>query len=170
MIKNDISKADYRSALMTMFDQIDTRNKYRALSAGGFVIGSVSKKTFKQANTVNFLFNGVFAAKTTQAIALTATTHDIAASASSVQEAIYLITYSAADGTTVVTKGDTATGSGAAVYPEIPAASVPVGAVRIAVAAGATSFDATSDDLDAAHLTCTYYDLGWLAPRFDAVV
>lgn len=134
-----------------------------ALSAAGLAIGSASKKTFKIVNTVTYLSDGVFKSKTTAAVPLTATTHDIAANASSVQEACYLLTL-AANGDVTVTMGDIATGSGNAKLPELPATGTPIGYVRIAVAAGSTKFDATSDDLDAAHLTCTYVDLGFVHP------
>ncbi|KKL93229.1 hypothetical protein LCGC14_1876820, partial [marine sediment metagenome] len=44
----------------------------------------------------------------------------------------------------------------------------PIGYLRLAVAAGATDFDATSDDLSDGHLTDTFYSIGFLSPRFDA--
>jgi hypothetical protein len=154
--------------LMDRFDALDTALKYQALTKAGICIGSASKKTFKIANTVNFVFNGIVAAKTTAAVPLTATDHDITNSATLVKEAVYLISFSAVAGTPVVTMGTVATGSGNAVCPATPATSVPVAMVRIAVAAGATPFDATSDDLDAGHLTCTYTDLGWCGSRFDS--
>jgi len=109
----------------------------------------------------------VFASKTTAAIAFTATTHDIPANASTVQEAMYLVML-AANGTPSLVMGTISTGAGTALLPERPATGTPIGAVRVAVAAGATSFDATTDELDEAHITDTYYNYGYVAPRFDA--
>lgn len=171
MQKLTIQKALYDKGLMDMFDALDTRMKYRALSTAGLVVGSTSKKAIKIASTVNFLFNGVFGAKTTAEVAFTATTHDIAAHATLVKEAMYLLSFSDVSGTPVLTMGTITQGAGTAVLPEIPAAHTPVGAVRVAAVAGGAGFDATTTDLDTtAAVTVTYYNLGWLAPRFDAVV
>lgn len=167
MLAKEAKYGHYSQNLMDTLDAMHTSQLYRALSTGGLVIGSTSKKEVKIASTINYLHNGVFKAKTTAEVAFTATTHDIAANASSVQEAVYLLSL-IADGTPTVTMGTIATGSGAAKLPDVPTGKTPVGYVRVAVAAGATKFDATSDDLDAAHLTVTYVNLGFLAPRFDA--
>jgi hypothetical protein len=127
-------------------------------NAAGLAIGSGSKKKILIANTVNYVIGGVFKTKTTAEIDFTATTHDITAATGSVQEACYLLSL-AANGTCTVTKGTTATGAGNAVVPDCPADTVPIGYLRLAVAAGSTNFDATSDDLDAGHLTDTYVDI-----------
>ena len=153
--------------LMDLFDEINTQIRNMALTDPGLAIGSGSKKLVKIVNTVKFLSDGVFKSKTTAEVAFAATTHDIAPNADSIQEACYLMTL-AADGTPTLTMGDIATGSGVAVLPERPATGTPIGYVRIAVAAGATLFNATTDDLDAAHLTVTYVNLGFLGARFDA--
>jgi hypothetical protein len=170
MNKLDMSKGAYNKAIMDHLDALDTRMKYRCLSNPGVVIGSTAPEKVKITNTTVFLFNGVFGSKSTAEVAFTATTHDILNNVASVQEAMYLLSFSAVDGTPALTMGAIATGSGAAVLPEIPAAHTPVGAVRVAVAAGATPFDASTDSLAAGHITDTYYSYGWLAPRFDAVV
>jgi hypothetical protein len=170
MVALDTKYGTFDKNLMDAFDNLDTRMKYRALSSAGLVIGSSAPEKVKIANTVTFLFNGVFGSKSTAEVAFTATTMDIAPSATLVQEAMYLLTFSAVDGTPVLTMGTISSGAGTAVLPAIPAASTPVGAVRVAVAAGATLFNATTDSLAAGHLTVTYYNYGWLAPRFDAIV
>lgn len=90
-------------------------------------------------------------------IAFTATTHDIAADTGAVQEAVYVFSTDSS-GTITVTQGTVVDGSGNAAYPTTPAGETCFGAVRIAVAAGSTDFNATSDDLDAGHLTVTYFD------------
>lgn len=160
-------KALNQQNLMDMFDLIHTRNKYRALSAAGLAIGSVSKAKILIANTVTYLHNGIFKSKTTAEVAFTATTHDIAPDASAVQEACYLVCL-AADGTPSITMGAIASGAGNAKLPAIPSDVTPIGYLRLAVAAGATLFDATTDELDEAHLTDTYVDLGFLCERFDS--
>lgn len=170
MNKKDIKGGLYQKNLMDAFDALDTVEKYRCLSSAGLAIGSGSKAKVLIANTTSFLYNGIFGSKTTAEVAFTATTHDIPANAASVQEAMYLLSFSDVSGTPVLTMGTIASGAGNAKLPEIPAAHTPVGAVRIAIAAGATAFDASSDNLDAGHITDTYYNYGWLAPRFDAVV
>ena len=64
-----------------------------------------------------------------------------------------------ADGTATLTAGTVATGSGNATVPAPPSGECMIGYVRVAVDAGATPFDATSDDLDASHLTVAYVDM-----------
>lgn len=170
MVALDTKYGTFDKNLEDAFDNLDTRMKYRCLSDPGVVIGSSAPEKVKITNTTKFLFNGVFGSKSTAEVAFTATTMDIPANADTVQEAMYLLTFSAVDGTPALTMGTIATGSGKAVLPEIPAASVPVGAVRVAVAAGSTPFNASSDSLAAGHITDTYYSYGWLNPRFDAIV
>jgi hypothetical protein len=147
--------------LMTHLDARMTSLRYMCLSSAGLAISSAgsAKKKVKISNTTTYLVNGVFCSKTTAEVAFTATTHDIAANASSVQEACYLLTL-VADGTPTITMGTVSTGAGTALLPSVPSGGTPIGFVRIAVAAGSTIFDATSDDLDAAHLTTTYVNLG----------
>jgi len=81
----------------------------------------------------------------------------IAADADTPQERWY--SYSSVDGATVVVTPGTIAAEGAAVPPANPANAAPYGLVRIVVAAGAVPFNATTDDLDAAHLTVTYFGL-----------
>lgn len=161
------SKGQTNQQVMDLHDAVNTRLANMCLSAAGLAIGSSSKKKVLITNTVVFTSSGVFKSKSTAEVAFTATTMDIAANASTVQEACYMMTL-AADGTPTLTMGTIATGSGKALLPEIPATGTVIGYVRIAVAAGSTKFDASSDDLDAGHLTCTYVDLSFIAPRFDA--
>ena len=127
------------------------------LSAAGLVIGSGDATKIKITNTVVFLNKGVFKSKATAETAFTATTHDITAVSGSIQEAVYLLSLQA-DGTVIITKGATATGAGNAAIPSTPAGETAIGYLRLAVAAGSTDFDASSDDLSAGHLTDTYVD------------
>ena len=121
------------------------------------VIGTSSTTKIKFTNRVQFTIAGVVGTPVAAATetAFTTTTHNITANASSVQEAVYLVTV-VAGGTVTITKGTTATGAGNAVIPDPPASSAVVGYVRVAVAAGATNFAANSDALSAGHLTVTY--------------
>lgn len=131
------------------------------LAAAGLTIGSGDASKIKITNTVVFLNKGVFKSKSTAETVFTATIHDITAVSGSVQEAVYLVSLQA-DGTVIITKGATATGAGNAVIPSTPAGETAIGYLRLAVAAGSTDFDATSDDLSAGHLTDTYVDLSSL--------
>ena len=156
--------------LMTGLDNRTTALRNMCLSSAGLVIGSVSTAKVKIANTVTYLSDGVFKSKTTAEVAFTTTTHNITASASAVQEACYLLTL-ASDGTPTLTMGTIATGSGASYLPSVPSGGTPIGYVRVAVAAGSTSFAANSDALSAGHLTVTYVNLGGpVAPTFAAAL
>lgn len=130
----------------------------RVLSNAGLAIGTSSKAKVKVVNRLDYCFDNVAAsiAAATE-IAFTDATHDIVAHASIVQEAYYLLSV-ASGGTTTVTKGATAD-TGAGVIPDTPANGIAYGYVRVRVAAGSTNFQATNDDLDAAHLTVTYVNL-----------
>lgn len=163
------SAALNHAELAEYLDGLNTRLMNQALSAAGLAIGSSSKAKVLIANTVSYLNNGVFKSKMTAEVAFTATTHDIAANASAVQEAVYLLCL-AADGTPSLIMGAIASGAGNAVVPETPAGKTPIGYLRLAVAAGSTKFDATTDELDESHLTDTYVDLGFFNNRFDSVV
>lgn len=135
----------------------------------GLAIGSGSKAKVLIGNTVQFSVNGGAYTKTTAEVSFTATTMDIQANAASVQEACYLYSLQA-DGTPVVTMGEIATGAGNAVVPATPEDTSAIGYLRLAVAAGSTSFDASTDLLDAAHLTDTYVDLHLNPSDFNATV
>lgn len=155
-------------AAMDQFDALHTSESYRALTPAGLVIGSVTASKVKIANTVTYLFGGAFKSKTTAEVPFTATTHDIPANGSLVQEQVYFVCL-ASDGTPSIVAGGIASGAGKALLPEVPAALTVIGSVRIAVAAGATPFTGATTLLSAAALTVTYTDLGFVAPRFDAV-
>ncbi len=168
MNKTATSKALSNQELMDQFDSLNTAMRNQCLSNPGIVIGTGSAAMVKIGSTTVFTSGGEFKSKTTAEVAFTATTHDIAAHATLVQEAMYMVML-AADGTPSLVMGAIASGSGAAVLPERPATGTPIGAVRVAVAAGATPFDASTDLLSAGHITDTYYNFGYVAPRFDAI-
>jgi len=168
MQKHDIGRAAFNATIAAGLDMENTAEANRCMTAPGLCIGSSSAAKVKIANTTTFLCGGIFKSKTSAEIAFTATTHDIPCSATLVQEAMYLLML-AADGTPSLVMGAIVAGSGNALLPERPATGTPIGAVRIAVAAGSTKFTAGSDLLSAGHLTVTYYDIGYIAPRFDTV-
>jgi len=153
--------------LMDVFDELNTNLKYRALADPGIVIGTGSAAKVKMGNSPAYLNNGVFYTGTGAEVAFTATTHDIPADADSVQEACYLVCIDASDALTLH-MGVIASTDGGALLPAIPTGLTPLGYARIQVAAGATDFDASSDLLSAGHLTDTFYNIGFLSPRFDA--
>lgn len=157
--KNDVARATYRELVKLALEV--RQLAYAALSPAGLAIGTVSKAKVLIANTVTYLSGGVFKSKTTAEVAFTATTHDIPAHATLVQEAVYLLCLDAG-GTPTIEMGAIASGAGNAVIPAPPDGKTVIGHVRIAVDAGATSFDATTDELDEAHLTVTYTDTATL--------
>lgn len=167
-----VSKGDSSEVLRKEFNKVVNaeiaRLRNLVLSAAGLAIGTTSAAAVKISNTVTYLIDGVFKSKTTAEVAFTATTHDIAADAAAVQEAVYLVTL-AADGTPTLTMGTIASGAGNAALPDAPTDEAVIGHVRVAVAAGATDFDAGTDLLSAAHLTVTYTDTGLLTSAAEAV-
>lgn len=131
--------------------------KCRGMADAGIVIGTGSAAKVKWGNSIVAAVNGKIVTVTTNEVAFTATSDDIAASATTVREAVYLVLVDAA-GTVSLYKGTEASGSGQAAWPACPADKACVGAVRVAVAAGSTPFDASTDLLSAAHITDTYYN------------
>lgn len=135
--------------------------KCHCVSDAGLKIGTSSKaKVENNANAVCIVNGKLVTLAADTETAFTATTDDIAASADEVREAVYLLLVDAS-GTSRLLKGDEASGTGNAVAPNAPEDEAVIGAIRIAVAAGSTNFDATTDELDEAHITDTYYDLAF---------
>lgn len=177
-VLNNISRGTKGAGLGDKLDQIITllnqarASSNRSLNAAGLVIGSVTASKVKITNTVGYLINNAFKSIATQEVLFTATTHDIAANASAVREAVYVLTVNAA-GTVAMTMGQIVNGLGNAVVPAVlPASQAVIGQVRIAVAAGATPFTAATTLLSNGALTVTYTDLSMLpltAPSVDAL-
>jgi hypothetical protein len=124
------------------------------ISTPTLAIGTSSKKDVKF-SSFNFRALGFQEAKTGAEVAFTATTHDIADPDALPREAIFVLSI-AQGGTVTITKGSDAL-AGAAVAPATPANECKMGEVLIQHN-GTAVFDATTDDLDAAHLTVTYTD------------
>ena len=137
------------------------------VTSPGLAIGTADKKKVKIVNT--FLFwdsaSTLPKFKATAEVAFTATTHDIAADAGAAQERWYLLSIVAA-GTVTITAGK-AGAVGAGTFPATPSGGTPIGAVRLEIAAGATIFDATTDELDEAHITDEYYNFVGVANPLD---
>lgn len=154
-----------QGAHMTALDHVFRATANCCMSAAGLAIGT-SKPKVLITNTVKYLVGGFFCSKTTAEIAFTATTHDIAPSLTVAQAAWYALTLDK-DGTATITKGASARTT-LATLPEIPTTGTLIGAVKVVVAVGATGFDASTDNLDASHLTTTYVDLGFVSPMYGA--
>lgn len=132
--------------------------KCRGLASAGIVIGTSSAAQVKWGNSIVASINGKIVTVTTNEVAFTPTTHDIPASASVVREAVYAVEVDAA-GNVTLNMGEIASGSGNAVWPSASTDKAVVGGVRVAVAAGSTPFDASTDLLSASHITDTYYNV-----------
>jgi len=153
-------------ALMNQLELIRTNEAYQALTAPGLTIGTTSTAAVKIANTVTYLYNGAFKSKTTVEVAFAAA-NNIAANTSSVQEQLYILTLDGS-GNPTWWGGGIFTGSGNALGPERSAITgSPIGSVRIAVAAGSTSFVGGTTALSNGALTVTYTDLGTYLPSFN---
>lgn len=143
--------------LIRLVNDLRTAMLNRTHTKAGLAIGTDKTKVLI-ANTVQFSIAGVAYTKTTAEIAFTATTHDITAHATLDQERVYLYVIDSA-GTVTIVASDQASGAGNAEIPATPANKVAIGYLRLVNAAGVTIFDATTDELDEAHLTDTYVDL-----------
>lgn len=164
---HDANLGTLAAALAVLANSLKNALLNACYSNAGLAIGATSpKKGVTITNTTVYTQNGVFKSKTTAEAAFTATVHDIPADAAVVQEAVYLVSLN--NGTPVITMGVIANGAGTALIPSPPAGHTPIGHVRIAVDAGVTPFDATSDDLDAGHLTVTYTNVALLADKLGA--
>lgn len=160
--------ANYHQDTINYFENVIRRSLLnRAYSSAGLVIGTSSTAAVKIANTVTYTVNGVFCSKTTAEVAFT-TAANIPANAASVQEQLFLLTLDAS-GNATLTGGGISTGAGTALYPELPALpNTVIGGVRIAVAAGSTSFVGGTTALSNGALTVTYYNLTDLVPSANA--
>ncbi|MBZ0158400.1 MAG: hypothetical protein K8I29_19555 [Alphaproteobacteria bacterium] len=124
----------------------------RCFGAAGLAEGT-NAATIKTANAVTYCINGkVYSKAGTDNIAITA-----AAAQSAETFCKYLVSINAG-GTVTVTKGEEAATSAAALLPELPADSAPLGYFEIETAA-ATTYTAGTTDNGAAGITDTYVDL-----------
>lgn len=111
-------------------------------------IGSSSKKKVKS-SAFNVMRDGVISAISAAETDFTATTHDIADG----YGAVYNI-YLAANNAITILKGTATLAGTGAVCPATPSGGMKIGEVKIVV--DGAIFNATTDDLDATHITDTY--------------
>jgi hypothetical protein len=123
-------------------------------SAPGIAIGSVSKKEILTA-AFTVVQNGEARTVASAETAFTATTHDIADPDANPREAYYTLSLKNDDTITITKDADAA--EDAAVKGPGVLGELVIGHVKIQHN-GTAIFDATTDDLDAAHLTVTYED------------
>ena len=139
---------NFYDLLNDLEEDINRVSNDKVLGNPTLVIGSSSKKKVKS-SAFNVMRDGVISVISSTETAFTATDDDLADG----YGAIYNI-YLAANNTITILKGTaTALGTGA-VCPATPSGGMKIGEVKV-VADGA-KFDATTDDLDADHLTVTY--------------
>lgn len=177
MLKRDKSLALSKKALMESFDELHSAVGRLVFGKAGLDIGDATKKTVSVNADLTYSIDGVaysFArdvvedSPVPEEVAFTADDHDIPANATLVQEACYLVVIDS-EGVFDLVMGEIASGGGQAKLPEVPEGVAVVGYVRVSVAAGSTIFNATTNDLDASHLTVAYTDLSFLFGRFDSV-
>lgn len=170
-----IPSGDFPSVLkLNILDNLAIAISNMILSAPGMVQGSGVNTKLKAGNTTTYLSAGVLATKTTFEIPFTTSgngsftgAYDVTPNAGSVQERVYVVYLNAA-GTATMIVGAQATGSGNGLYPDMPGAGgtglrtpglTPIGGVRIAVAAGASGFQAnTTQPATSGAVTATYFD------------
>lgn len=131
-----------------------------ALAIGSSDPTKVKIATGTDANNLFSIEGVVIAAPSSQEIAFTATTDDIAPDATTAQEKTYLVMLDSG-GTGSILGGDQAA-IGKSVAPEPPVTKCVVGKVVLSIAAGTTKFDASTDLLSAGHITDTYTNLALL--------
>jgi len=152
----DLEDYMYSESFYDLLDDIEedvnARKDHRILGNPTLVIGSSSKAKVKN-SAFDILVDGAMSTIASTETAFTATTHDITASASAIQEAIYLVYL---DGSTIKLSKGTTAGEDAAVCPATPSGKFKLGEVKVQVEAGSTDFNASTDELDASHLTVTY--------------
>lgn len=151
-------QAGSRQDFMDTFDLLHDMQTNRNLTNGALAIGSSSKAKILIANACTVMIDGVLKSVASAEVAFTAGTHDITADADTIQERIYVV-YATDTNTTAIIAGDQAD-VGEARIPDVPDGGVALGYLKLQVAAGSTDFDATTDELDEAHLTDTYVNLG----------
>lgn len=130
-------------------EDLNVVNNDKLLGNPTLVIGSSSKKKIKN-SAFSVMRDGVISIVASTETDFTATTDDLAKSTG----AVYLI-YLDATNTIKILKGTATAGGTGAVCPATPAGGMKIGEVKLVVTADAI-FNATTDDLDSAHITDTY--------------
>jgi hypothetical protein len=141
-------------AVAKLNDMLTALQGTRLLSEPGLAIGT--DQTRVAYDELIWSVNGMRYRIAAGEVAFTATTHDITDPDTDPREAVYVLSVAAGATSVTITKGTTAA-EDAAVAPSTPAGHVKVGEVLIQHD-GSAVFDATTTELDAAHLTVTYTD------------
>jgi hypothetical protein len=123
--------------------------------------GSAAKVLITTGATGIYTIEGViYTSPASQEVEFTATTDDIIADATTVQEKTYLVCLDSA-GTGSIVGGEQAD-TGESLAPDVDDDLCVIGKVVLKVAAGTTNFDASTDLLSASHITDTYTNLSML--------
>lgn len=142
----------YSYSFKTLLDDIEEDlnavSNDKLLGNPTLVIGTSSKKKVKN-SAFSVMRDGVISTIASTETDFTATTHDLADGTG----AVYNIYLNGSNAITIL-KGTATTGGVGAVCPATPAGGMKIGEVKIVVS-GAI-FNATTDDLDASHITDTY--------------
>jgi len=141
--------ANFKALLDDIEEDLNVVNNDKILGNPTLVIGSSSKKKVKN-SAFSVMRDGVMSIIASTETDFTATTHDLAISTG----AVYNI-YLDATNTIKILKGTATAGGTGAVCPATPSGGMKIGEVKIVVSADAI-FNATTDDLDSAHITDTY--------------
>lgn len=143
----------YSYSFKTLLDDIEEDlnavSNDKILGNPTLVIGSSSKKKVKN-SAFSVMRDGVISLIASTETDFTATTDDLAKSTG----AVYNV-YLDATNTIKILKGTATAGGTGAVCPATPSGGMKIGEVKIVVSADAI-FNATTDDLDASHITDTY--------------
>lgn len=146
---------------------IEALNGDRLLSSPTLAIGTTSAAKVKYADLI-WQIDGMRYRIAAGEVAFTATDHDIADPDTNPREAIYVLSAGAGASSVTITKGSDAA-AGAATAPATPAGHIKFGEVLIQHN-GSAIFDASTDELSAAHLTDTYTSSTPYAPAASTLV
>lgn len=145
--KDVMHNANLKQVINDVITQMNNQGGVAIVGSPALAIGSSSKaKVLNGAFTV--VRNGVVSTIAGGETAFTATTHDIADG----KEAIFLVYLNGSNVVTLLKGADA--GADEAVCPDTPDGGLKIGEVKISVT-GAI-FNASTDELDAAHITDTY--------------
>ena len=155
--KEVVTKLSYvRSAMAFYREKPNIGRHLNNMSLGRCYLrkGTSSGKKVRINATTNFVVGGRLVRKSPAEVAFTATEHDIAAN----REAQFLISV-AINNDAIITKGSEGP-TGSSPKPIEPPGAATFGIVKIAC--GSSGFNATTDLLNAAHLTVEYTDYAFL--------
>lgn len=141
--------ANFKALLDDIEEDLNVVNNDKILGNPTLAIGSSSKKKVKN-SAFSVMRDGVISLIASTETDFTATTDDLAKSTG----AVYNV-YLDATNTIKILKGTATAGGTGAVCPATPSGGMKIGEVKIVVNADAI-FNATTDDLDSAHITDTY--------------